>query len=158
LSILRNPLLYQEGWGIDAIKHSLTYSGGLSRGYVRTFAPAARYGFTAFSPYAVRASIAAAAALPFEAVLGGDPARLMTLKQDVVRAGVRAVTGIDMPVRSKRRFQDGAQAVPRARVTKAWCQRAFEALWRERLREADADANTRRSGNEMTVPVSAQPR
>ena len=30
-SILRNPLLYQEGWGIDAIKHSLTYSGGLSR-------------------------------------------------------------------------------------------------------------------------------
>ena len=54
-SILRNPLLYQEGWGIDAIKHSLVYSGGLSRGYVRTFAPAARYGFTAFSPYAVRA-------------------------------------------------------------------------------------------------------
>ena len=52
-SILRNPLLYQEGWGIDAIKHSLVYSGGLSRGYVRTYAPAARYGFTAFSPYAV---------------------------------------------------------------------------------------------------------
>ncbi|MGC4045834.1 MAG: asparagine synthase-related protein [Armatimonas sp.] len=38
-SILRNPLLYQEGWGIDAIKHSQTYSGGLSRAYVRTFAP-----------------------------------------------------------------------------------------------------------------------
>ena len=154
-SILRNPLLYQEGWGIDAIKHSLVYSGGLSRGYVRTYAPAARYGFTAFSPYAVRESIAAAAALPFESVLGGDPARLMTLKQDVVRAGVKAVTGIEMPVRAKRRFQDGAQAVPRARVTKAWCQRAFNALWQERLRDADADANTRRSGNEMTVPVSA---
>ena len=54
-SLLRNPLLYQEGWGIDAIKHSLVYSGGLSRGYVRTYAPAARYGFTAFSPYADRA-------------------------------------------------------------------------------------------------------
>jgi asparagine synthase (glutamine-hydrolysing) len=40
-SILRNPLLYQEGWGVDAIKHSLAYSGGLSRGYVRTYAPAA---------------------------------------------------------------------------------------------------------------------
>ena len=63
-SILRNPLLYQEGWGIDAIKHSLVYSGGLSRGYVRTYAPAARYGFTAFSPYAERASIEAAAGRP----------------------------------------------------------------------------------------------
>jgi asparagine synthase (glutamine-hydrolysing) len=158
-SILRNPLLYQEGWGIDAIKHSLTYSGGLSRGYVRTYAPAARHGFTAFSPYAVRASIAAAVLVPFERVLGGDPARLMTLKQDVVRAGVRAVTGIDMPVRSKRRFQDGAQATPRARVTKAWCQRTFNALWADRLRDADGasstDANTRRSGNEMSVPVNA---
>ncbi len=26
-SVLRNPLLYQEGWGIDAIKHSLTLLG-----------------------------------------------------------------------------------------------------------------------------------
>jgi asparagine synthase (glutamine-hydrolysing) len=47
-SILRNPLLYQEGWGVDAIKHSLAYSGGLSRGYVRTYAPAAAFGFDAF--------------------------------------------------------------------------------------------------------------
>src|SRR5207342_2928479 len=68
-SILRNPLLYQEGWGVDAIKHSLTYSGGLSRSYVRTFAPGARYGFKAFSPYSVRSVIAAALAIPFEAVL-----------------------------------------------------------------------------------------
>ena len=44
-SILRNPLLYQEGWGVDAIKHSLVHSGGLSRGYVRTYAPAAATGF-----------------------------------------------------------------------------------------------------------------
>jgi asparagine synthase (glutamine-hydrolysing) len=152
-SILRNPMLYQEGWGIGAIKHSLTYSGGLSRGYVRTVAPAARYGFTAFSPYSTRAAMASAVAIPFEQVLGGSAARLMTLKQDVVAAGVKAVTGIEMPVRAKRRFQDGAQAVPRTRVSKAWCQRAFEQLWRERLREADEDADTRRSGNEMSVPV-----
>ncbi|MBV9850861.1 MAG: asparagine synthetase B family protein, partial [Armatimonadetes bacterium] len=46
-SVLRNPLLYQEGWGVDAIKHSLTYSGGLSRSYVRTYAPARRCGFSA---------------------------------------------------------------------------------------------------------------
>jgi asparagine synthase (glutamine-hydrolysing) len=152
-SILRNPMLYQEGWGIGAIKHSLTYSGGLSRGYVRTVAPAARYGFTAFSPYSTRAAMASAVAIPFEQLLGGSAERLLTLKQDVVAAGVKAVTGIEMPVRAKRRFQDGAQAVPRTRVSKAWCQRAFEQLWRERLREADEDADTRRSGNEMSVPV-----
>jgi asparagine synthase (glutamine-hydrolysing) len=151
-SILRNPLLYQEGWGIDAIKHSLVYSGGLSRGYVRTFAPAARYGFAACSPYASRAAIAAAAAIPFEQVLGGSPERLMTLKQDVVAAGVKAVAGIEMPVRPKRRFQDGAQATPRTRVTKAWCQRVFNQFWQERLRDVNEDANTRRSGNEMSVP------
>ena len=119
---------------------------------MRTFAPAARYGFTACSPYASRAAIAAAVAIPFERVLGGSAERLMTLKQDVVAAGVRAVTGVEMPVRPKRRFQDGAQAVPRARVTKAWCQRVFDEMWQERLREADADANTRRSGNELSVP------
>src|SRR5204863_3696045 len=61
-SVLRNPMLYQEGWGIDAIKHSLTYSGGLSRSYVRTYAPAQHFGFNAFSPYTVRSMIAAAAA------------------------------------------------------------------------------------------------
>jgi asparagine synthase (glutamine-hydrolysing) len=154
-SILRNPMLYQEGWGIDAIKHSLAYSGGLSRGYVRTFAPAARYGFTACSPYATRPAIAAAVGIPFEQVLAGSAERLMTLKQDVVAAGVRAVAGMEMPVRAKRRFQDGAQASPRARVTKAWCQRVFDQMWQERLREANEDANTRRSGNETSVPVSA---
>ncbi len=87
-SILRNPLLYQEGWGIDAIKHSLTYSGGLSRSYVRTYAPAAHLGFSAFSPYTARSVIARAVAMPFEGLLNGDPARLETLKADVVRSGV----------------------------------------------------------------------
>src|SRR6185295_6837193 len=70
-SVLRNPLLYQEGWGIDAIKHSPTYSGGLSRAYVRTYAPAERFGFTAFSPYTTRASIATSLAIPFEELLEG---------------------------------------------------------------------------------------
>ncbi len=148
-SVLRNPLLYQEGWGVDAIKHSLVYSGGLSRGYVRTCAPARRFGFDAFSPFTVRSVIAAAAAMPFETMLAGDEARLMTLKQDVVRAGVRAVAGIDMPVNSKRRFQDGLTASPRARVTKTWCRQCFERDWESRLNEADE--GERRSGNEMRV-------
>ena len=42
-SVVNNPLLYHEGWGVTALKNSLTYSGGLSRGYVRTCAPARRW-------------------------------------------------------------------------------------------------------------------
>src|SRR6185369_4943871 len=34
-SVVNNRMLYQEGWGVESIKHSLTYSGGLSRGCVR---------------------------------------------------------------------------------------------------------------------------
>jgi asparagine synthase (glutamine-hydrolysing) len=150
-SILRNPLLYQEGWGVDAIKHSLVYSGGLSRGYVRTFAPAAATGFEAFSPFSVRSVIAAAAAIPFEQVLGDSVERLYTLKQDVVRAGIKAVTGIEMPVNPKRRFQDGALATPRTRVAKAWCRQVFNRIWEERLRGANDNLSERRSGNEMAV-------
>jgi asparagine synthase (glutamine-hydrolysing) len=147
-SILRNPLLYQEGWGVDAIKHSQTYSGGLSRGYVRTHAPAASRGFEAFSPFTVRSVIARAAALPFEQLLGGRVDRLATLKQDVVAAGVRAELGVDMPVHAKRRFQDGASAETRARVAKSWCRRVFEQQWQDRLRPS-YEAADRRSGNEV---------
>jgi asparagine synthase (glutamine-hydrolysing) len=150
-SILRNPLLYQEGWGVDAIKHSLVHSGGLSRGYVRTYAPAATTGFEAFSPFTVRSAIAAAAAIPFEQVLSGSVERLYTLKQEVVRAGILAVTGIEMPVNPKRRFQDGALATPRTRVAKAWCRRVFNRIWEERLRDANDNLGERRSGNEMEV-------
>jgi asparagine synthase (glutamine-hydrolysing) len=149
-SILRNPLLYQEGWGVDAIKHSLAYSGGLSRGYVRTYAPAAAFRFDAFSPYTTRSVISAAVAVPFEQILAGEVSRLGTLKQEVVGAGVRATLGIDMPINQKRRFQDGATATPRERVSKAWCRRTFNRLWQDRQR--DADSLDRRSGNE-TVHV-----
>jgi asparagine synthase (glutamine-hydrolysing) len=149
-SILRNPLLYQEGWGVDAIKHSLAYSGGLSRGYVRTYAPAAALGFTAFSPFTARSVIAPAVAIPFEQMLAGDVNRLGTLKQDVVSAGIRATLGIEMPVNPKRRFQDGVAATPRERVSKAWCRRTFNRLWQDRQR--DADSLDRRSGNEV-VPA-----
>ena len=149
-SILRNPLLYQEGWGVDAIKHSLAYSGGLSRGYLRTYAPAAALGFDAFSPYTTRSVISAAVAIPFEQMLAGDVSRLSTLKQDVVSAGIKATLGIEMPVNEKRRFQDGASATPRERVSKAWCRRTFNRLWQDRQKEADS--LDRRSGNEM-VPA-----
>jgi len=160
-SVLRNPLLYQEGWGVDAIKHSLTYSGGLSRSYVRTYAPGRRFGFDAFSPYTDRAALAAALAIPFEEVLNGSTERLYTLKADVVRAGVLAVTGIAMPTPPKRRFQDGVggdlngaggDTYRRWRVSKAWCRSVFLRQWQDRLREAWDPAGERFSGNDLSRP------
>jgi asparagine synthase (glutamine-hydrolysing) len=157
-SILKNPLLYQEGWGIDTIKHSLVYSGGLSRGYVRSQAPAAALGFDGYSPFAVRSVMAQAVAMPFEVMLGGEPERVATLKADVVAAGIQAVLGQAMPVHPKRRFQDGAAGHAHTRATKAWCRQVFNRHWRERLRDV-ADVPDRRSGNEMRVPagVSLRP-
>jgi asparagine synthase (glutamine-hydrolysing) len=154
-SILRNPLLYQEGWGIDAIKHSQTYSGGLSRSYVRTYAPAARHGFNAFSPYTLRSVIAEAVALPFEAVLGGSVERLYTLKADVVREGVKAITGIDMPAHPKRRFQDGVggDTYRKWKVSKSYCRQIFLRQWEDRLREAWDPEADRVSGNDVSVPL-----
>jgi asparagine synthase (glutamine-hydrolysing) len=153
-SVLRNPLLYQEGWGVDAIKHSQTYSGGLSRAYVRTYAPGKQYGFEAFSPYTVRSVIAASLALPFERVLNGSVERLYALKGEVVRAGVKAVTGIEMPVHPKRRFQDGAggERYRQWRVSKAWCRQVFLRQWEERLRSA-WESPDRLSGNDLSGPV-----
>jgi asparagine synthase (glutamine-hydrolysing) len=150
-SILRNPMLYQEGWGIDAIKHSLTYSGGLSRSYVRTFAPARQLGFQAFSPYSTRAAIEAAVAIPFEALLAGSIERLYTLKGDVVRGGVESVLDIRMPVFPKRRFQEGVGGDPyrRWRVSKSWCRQVFLRQWEERLRQAWDPEADRISGNAL---------
>jgi asparagine synthase (glutamine-hydrolysing) len=151
-SVLKNPLLYQEGWGLDAIKHSLTYSGGLSRSYVRTYAPARRLGFLAFSPYTTRSTIAQALAIPFEAILGGSVERLYGLKAEVVSAGVEAVTGVRMPIFPKRRFQAGAgESYRQWRVGKAWCRQVFLRQWEERLQSSWDPAAERVSGN--AVPV-----
>jgi len=107
-SVLNNLMLYQEGWGVDSIKHSLTYSGGLSRGYVRTYAPAAVCGFDGFSPYTLPNVIELAEGIPFVAMTDWSHERLYELKGKIVAAGVKAVTGLDMPVFQKRRFQHGA--------------------------------------------------
>jgi asparagine synthase (glutamine-hydrolysing) len=109
-SVINNPLLYQEGWGVGKIKHSLTYSGGLSRSYSRTYAPAHHFGFCGFSPYTQPRLIAVAEAIPFIALTNYDVERLYQLKGEIVSRGVKAVTGFDMPVFSKRRFQHGAVA------------------------------------------------
>jgi asparagine synthase (glutamine-hydrolysing) len=107
-SVVNNPMLYQEGWGVGKIKHSLTYSGGLSRSYTRTYAPAHHYGFEGFSPFTRPDVIAVAEAIPFIELTGYDVEKLYALKGEVVSHGVRAVTGLEMPVFPKRRFQHGA--------------------------------------------------
>lgn len=107
-SVLNNPLLYQEGWGVNAVKHSLTYSGGQSRGHVRTYAPARSLGFRGFSPYALPSVIAMAESIPFVELTDWQHERLYSLKGEIVRRGVEAITGLSMPVFAKRRFQHGA--------------------------------------------------
>jgi asparagine synthase (glutamine-hydrolysing) len=107
-SVIDNLLLYHEGWGVGRIKHSLTYSGGLSRSCVRTYAPMRRYGFVGFSPFMQPAVIEASEAIPFADLTRYDVPSLYALKGEIVRRGVRAITGLDMPVFPKRRFQHGA--------------------------------------------------
>ncbi|MFL5480565.1 MAG: asparagine synthase-related protein [Gemmatimonadaceae bacterium] len=109
-SVVNNRMLYQEGWGVESIKHSLTYSGGYSRGCVRGYACAREFGFTDFSPYTRPAVIAVAEAIPFAELTQGSHERLYALKGEVVKRGIRAVLGIDMPVYEKRRFQHGSVA------------------------------------------------
>ena len=124
-SVLNNPLLYQEGWGVGTIKHSLTYSGGQSRSCTRTYAPLARYGFQGFSPFTRPAVIEVAEGIPFVALTDWRHDRLYALKGEIVGKGVEAVTGMRMPVFPKRRFQDGAAGPAAAR---AW--RADESAYR----------------------------
>ncbi len=109
-SVLNNQMLYQEGWGVHAIKHSLTYSGGQSRGHVRSWAPARKLGFRGFSPYALPNVIDVAEGIPFVELTNWDHEKLYALKGEIVRRGVRAITGLDMPCFEKRRFQHGAAA------------------------------------------------
>lgn len=106
-SVLNNQMLYQEGWGVGSLKHSLTYSGGQSRSYVRTFAPARALGFAGFSPFTLPSVIEVAEAIPFIELTRWSVPALYALKGQIVGRGVKALTGIEMPLFEKRRFQDG---------------------------------------------------
>jgi asparagine synthase (glutamine-hydrolysing) len=132
-SVIDNLLLYQEGWGVGRIKHSLTYSGGLSRSYVRTYAPGRRYGFAGFSPYTQPNVIEVAEAIPFATLSQYDVPALYALKGDIVRRGIKAIAGFDMPVFPKRRFQHGAVSpgILRARLGRGEraYRRMFEGLY-----------------------------
>lgn len=107
-SVVNNRMLYQEGWGVEAIKQSLTYSGGLSRGSVRGYAPARACGFSLFSTNTRPSVVAVAEAIPFRELTQGSHDALYALKGEILARGVQRVTGLTMPVFPKRRFQHGA--------------------------------------------------
>ncbi|HUS34431.1 MAG TPA: asparagine synthase-related protein [Verrucomicrobiae bacterium] len=107
-SVVHNQMLYQEGWGVGRIKHSLTYSGGLSRSYTRTYAPARQFGFEGFSPFTRPNVIEVAEGIPFIDLTDYSVDRLYSLKGEVAKRGIKAVTGMEMPIFQKRRFQHGA--------------------------------------------------
>jgi asparagine synthase (glutamine-hydrolysing) len=109
-SVLNNLMLYHEGWGVNSIKHSLTYSGGLSRGYMRTFSTSDLMGFEGFSPYTLPNVIEISEGIPYIEMTGWDHQKLYELKGKIVSQGVKAITGLEMPVFTKRRFQHGAVA------------------------------------------------
>ena len=131
-SVVNNRMLYQEGWGVDSIKHSLTYSGGYSRACVRGYACAREHGFAVFSPYTRPSVIAVAEAIPFAELTEGSHERLYALKGEIVSRGVRSVLGLEMPVFPKRRFQHGSVSTTQvARVfpqNEARYRRHFETL------------------------------
>ena len=115
-SVVHNQMLYQEGWGVGRIKHSLTYSGGLSRSYTRTYAPLRHFGFEGFSPFTRPKVIEVAEGIPFIQLTDYKVDRLYALKGEIVARGVKAISGLQMPIFEKRRFQHGALPVDRLRT------------------------------------------
>jgi len=120
-SVLNNLMLYHEGWGVDSIKHSLTYSGGLSRGIMRSYATGDVLGFETFSPYTLPNVIEVSEGIPFIDLTGWNHKKLYELKGEIVSEGIKAITGFEMPVFPKRRFQHGVSA-----------ESAFESLFPEK--------------------------
>jgi asparagine synthase (glutamine-hydrolysing) len=78
---------------------------------MRTFAPGNSLGFETFSPYTLPNVIEVSEGIPYIDITGWDHQKLYELKGRIVSEGVKAVTGIDMPVFPKRRFQHGAASL-----------------------------------------------
>ena len=107
-SVINNLMLYHEGWGVGKFKHSQTYSGGLSRSYTRSYAPARKFGFEAFSPFTRPDVIEVSEGIPFEKLTQYNVDKLYDLKGEVIKRGFKIIENIDFPVFEKRRFQHGA--------------------------------------------------
>ncbi|MBX3746357.1 MAG: asparagine synthetase B family protein [Verrucomicrobiae bacterium] len=136
-SVVNNLMLYQEGWGVGKIKHSLTYSGGLSRSYTRTYAPMRHFGFAGFSPFTQPHVVEIAEGIPFAVLTGYDHQRLYELKGDIVRRGMKQVLGIDFPVFPKRRFQHGVLPLEELRRRVPDRERFYRRQFAEQYGEAD---------------------
>jgi asparagine synthase (glutamine-hydrolysing) len=71
--------------------------------------------------------------IPFADLTRYDVPTLYSLKGEIVRRGVETVTGIDMPIFPKRRFQHGAMTEDTMRQrfngSEATYRRAFEAMY-----------------------------
>jgi len=59
--------------------------------------------------------IEVAEGIPFTTITGMSVEKLYALKGEIVSRGVKAVTGLEMPLFPKRRFQHGAVPVERLR-------------------------------------------
>ena len=75
---------------------------------MRTYTTLDTLGFDGFSPYTLENVIEVAEGIPFIDLTNWDHEKLYDLKGAVVASGVKAITGMDMPVFEKRRFQHGA--------------------------------------------------
>lgn len=79
-------------------------------------APLRKYGFLGFSPFTHPSLVMLATAIPFDELTKGSIEKLYSLKGEILKRGVKAVTGMDLPVFPKRRFQEGA--VPESVLSK----------------------------------------
>jgi asparagine synthase (glutamine-hydrolysing) len=70
-----------------------------------------------------------ASGLPFARLAEGDVDRLYALKGEIVGRGIRALTGLSMPIFPKRRFQHGARAGEAFPLGEAEYRRHFLSLY-----------------------------
>jgi asparagine synthase (glutamine-hydrolysing) len=75
---------------------------------MRTYTTGESLGFESFSPYTLPNVIEVSEGIPFIEITGWDHMKLYELKGKIVSEGIKAVTGITMPIFPKRRFQHGA--------------------------------------------------
>ena len=77
--------------------------------------------------------IEVAEGIPFADLTQGSHDRLYALKGEVVARGVKAITGVELPVFHKRRFQHGAPSAKSAAslfpTSPSAYRRAFHALY-----------------------------
>ena len=87
------------------------------------YAPVRHYGLEGFGPFTCPNVVEVAEGIPFVALTEQQTGRLDALKGEIVGRGIRWLTGFDLPVFPKRRFQQGV---------------SVEDGWRQRLPDQEA--------------------